>query len=387
MTPPARLSAAIEVLDHILAGQTAGVALSTWGRASRYAGSKDRYAVRDLVYGALRCKRSFAALGGAQTGRGLILGQVRAAGEDPVALFDGQGHAPTALGPADAPRAPTELEALDCPDWLAAPLRAALGQAFEPVMRALQSRAPVYLRVNLAKSTPEVAMASLARDGIVARQESDFPSALEIVENSRKINVSEAYHEGLVELQDLSSQAVVEGLRLQTGLKVLDYCAGGGGKTLALAAHVKGRLYAHDHFPARMKDLPERAKRAGAEVKLVSDPAQFAPYDLVLCDAPCSGSGSWRRDPQGKWALTPERLAEICAIQHEILDRTAQLVQPEGVLCYATCSFLREENEDQIAAFLVRHPDWECRASQRLGLPDRSDGFFVAHLCRKGPRV
>jgi 16S rRNA (cytosine967-C5)-methyltransferase len=380
MTPPARLSAAIEIIDRILHGESAELALTNWGRASRYAGSGDRNAVRDLVFAALRRKRSAAAAGGTMTGRGLILGIMRLQGTDPQAFFTGEGYAPMRPGPVDQSRLPTELEALDCPDWLEQPLRNALGDDFSAILQAMQSRARIFLRVNLGKSSVNAAVEILAKDGIAVLADPACFTALEVSENHRKIKRSEAYIQGLVELQDLSSQAVVLEFPLHDGQKVLDYCAGGGGKTLAMAALAKSQFFAHDHFAHRMKDLPDRAARAGVNVAVLADPAPFAPYDLVLCDVPCSGSGSWRRDPQGKLALTPNKLLEICETQTEILDRAAQLVQPMGVLIYATCSLLREENEDQIAAFLQRHPDWRCSDAKRLPLSDRGDGFFVAHL-------
>ena len=149
-----------------------------------------------------------------------------------------------------------------------------------------------------------------------------------------------------------------------------------------MAARVDGHFHAYDHFPNRLKDLPLRAQRAGVEVAILADPGSKAPYDLVLCDAPCSGSGSWRRDPQGKWALTPEKLLEICGLQAEILDHAAQLVQPEGALVYVTCSVLQAENENQVLAFESRHPDWRCEGSKRRGVTGRGDGFFAAQFRR-----
>ncbi len=382
MTPAARLSAAIEVLDRILNGQNAEPALIAWGRTNRFAGSGDRHAIRDIVFEALRRRRSAAALGGGLTGRGLVLGLLRQRGEDPAELFTGQAHAPAPPGPEEAGRAPSRFEALDCPDWLAPRLERALGADFPPTMAALQDRAPLWLRVNLYRTTPEAARAALGAEGIEVRSDPALPAALEVLTNSRKINASEAYLQGMVELQDRASQEVVLGLGLSVGQSVLDYCAGSGGKTLALANQAKARFFAHDRDPRRMQDLPGRAKRAGVEVRLLSDPAQAAPYDLVLCDAPCSGSGSWRRDPQGKWALDPERLEELCRIQAEILDRAARLVQPEGELLYVTCSLLREENEEQIDAFLRRAPQWGCLDQKRLALGAPGDGFFRARLRR-----
>lgn len=380
MTPGARISAAIEVLDRILAGARAEVALTNWGRASRFAGSGDRASIRDLVFSALRCRRSFAALGGGETGRGLMLGALRAAGTEPATLLTGAGHAPPPPGPEEAGRAPTELEALDCPDWLAPALRDSLGADFAPVMRALRDRAPVFLRVNLARLSRVEAIATLAAEGIEAVPHALAGSAVEVIAGARRISGSKSYLEGLVELQDAASQAVAEALPLQDGQRVLDYCAGGGGKTLAMAARARLQIEAHDADPRRMRDLPARAQRAGVEVALTRTP--HGPFDLVLADAPCSGSGSWRRDPEGKWALTPARLAELQAIQAEVMDRAAVLVAEGGVLAYATCSLLAGENEAQVGAFRQRHPGWSLTVQRRFTPLEGGDGFFLALLTR-----
>ncbi len=383
MTPAARASAAIAVLDRILAGEPAEQALTNWGRASRFAGSGDRHAVRDLVYDALRCKRSFAALGGGMTGRGLVLGGLRAAGRDPAELFTGEGHAPAALTDADAGRSPDGAEALDVPDWIFSRLQKALGGDLDAVLQEMRHRAPVFLRVNARKATLTAAQERLAQDGIATQAVSGLEFGLEVTENARKIQQSAAYVDGLVELQDASSQAVVEALPLRDGMRVLDHCAGGGGKTLAMAGRAGVRLYAHDAAPGRLRDLSPRAARAGVKVHLSESPEKTAPYDLVLTDVPCSGSGSWRRDPMGKWALTEARLAELTTVQAEILDRVVPMLGPKGVLAYATCSMLRDENEDQIAGFLARHSGWACRIQQRFSPLSGGDGFFLALLARE----
>lgn len=382
MTPAARIAAAADVLDRILAGQAPEPALVNWGRASRFAGSGDRAAVRDLVFDALRCRRSFAALGGGLSGRGLMLGRLRALGQDPAGVFTGTGHALAPLTPADEGRTPVGAEALDCPEWLESDLRQSLGADFEPVLRALQTRAPVFLRVNTARTTVPKAIAALAGEGIVAQPHPLAKTALEVTGNKRKIQTSQTYLTGLVELQDASSQAVAEAVPLSPGHRVLDLCAGGGGKTLALAARGGITLHAHDANPGRLRDLGPRAERAGAAVTIVENPERSAPYDVILTDVPCSGSGSWRRDPAGKWALTADRLAETRHLQATILDRAAALLSPGGVLAYATCALLQSENEDQVAAFLGRHPGWTCRDSRRFTPLQGGDGFFLALLSR-----
>jgi len=382
MTPAARLSAAMAVLERILAGDPAEQALTNWGRASRFAGSGDRHAVRDLVYDALRCKRSFAALGGGMTGRGLVLGGLRARGEDPEPLFTGQGHAPAALGAADMARPPEGAEALDVPDWTYPLFSAALGDDLEKTLEKMRQRAPVFLRVNAARTSRAVAMQALAAEGIETQPVSYLNFGLEVIGNARKIQNSKPYADGRVELQDASSQAVVEALPLADGQKVLDYCAGGGGKTLAMAARARLTLFAHDAAPGRMRDLLARADRAKCRVKTLDNPAKSAPYDVILTDVPCSGSGSWRRDPMGKWQLTPERLVALRKVQAEIIDQAAKLVAPAGVLAYATCSMFREENEDQVTDFIARNQGWQVRSQRRFSPLCEGDGFFLAVLER-----
>ncbi|MFY0310837.1 RsmB/NOP family class I SAM-dependent RNA methyltransferase [Leisingera sp. D0M16] len=386
MTPAARLQAAIEILDQILDGEPAEKALTSWGRRSRFAGSKDRAAVRDHVFDAVRCLRSHAALGGARSGRGLILGALREAGQDPDEVFTGQGHAPAPLSEAERQVLPPPegAEALDIPDWLWPEFSDSLGQNAETAAQALRSRAPVHLRVNAGRGTLQQAQDALAAEGIATQPHPAASTALEVTDGARKLRNAKAYLDGLVELQDAASQAVVEQLPLQDGMSVLDYCAGGGGKSLAMAARARIRLHAHDADPKRMKDLPERAARAGARVTLLS-PAnadQSGPFDLVLCDVPCSGSGSWRRAPEGKWRLTRGALNALRQTQSEILRRAAVLTAPGGTLAYATCSMLQGENSAQVQSFIQEYPEWSLAAEQSWQVQDGTDGFYVAVLTR-----
>lgn len=379
MTPAARVEAAIRILDGIAAGQPAEQLLTTWGRTARYAGSKDRAAVRDHVFDALRCWRSAAALGGGESGRARMLGLLRLQGQDPAALFSGEGHGPAALTEAEqaAGHAPEGAEAWDLPDWLAAQFRDSLGPAAEATALALRARADVYLRVNTLKATLPDAQSRLATDGIETQPHPLSPTALRVTGGARAIARSAAYAEGLVDLQDAASQAVVDMLPLSPGLRVLDYCAGGGGKALAMAARMgKGPVDAHDAAPNRMSDLPTRAARAGAEVRTLASPR--GPYDLVLCDVPCSGSGAWRRAPDGKWRLTQARLAELQSLQARILHAAAALVAPGGTLAYATCSVLHGENAGQIAAFVAGRSQWRVRAQRQFLPAEGGDGFYCA---------
>lgn len=385
MTPAARIQAAIEILDRIGAGEPAERALTGWARGSRYAGSKDRAAVRDHVFDALRCRRSFAALGGAETGRGLMIGALRAAGTDVASLFNDLPYGPAALSEAEqtAGAEPTgQAESLDLPDWIWPVFERSLGDAATSAAAVLRSRAPVHLRVNLLKAAVTEAVDVLAQDGIEAIPHPAADTALEVTQGARKIRNSSAYKDGLVELQDAASQGVVCALPLRNGMRVLDYCAGGGGKTLAMAAQASIDLFAHDAAPDRMRDLPARAQRAGAQVRLLDDPKQAAPFDLILCDAPCSGSGSWRRDPEGKWSLSKTQLNRVVEIQRQILDEAAGLLCPGGVLAYATCSMLDVEDTRQTQGFLSRHPGWKLSCEHAWLVHQGTDGFYTAQMIK-----
>jgi len=386
MTPSARIQAAIVILDDITTGTPAQKALTGWARRARSAGSGDRAAIRDHVYQALRCRRSYACLGGDDTGRGLMIGALRAADMVLTDYFNGQGYGPDPLSEAEAGQGQqpsNEGERLDLPDWLIPLFADSLGADAQNAALTLRQRAAVMLRVNTAKSSLDTAIAALAESAIEAEAHVIAPTALVVTTGARRVAGSEAYKLGLVELQDGSSQAAMETLEIAPDSKVLDYCAGGGGKTLALAARAQARWLAYDADALRMKDLPARAARAGCTVSVLEDAAAEAPYDLVLCDAPCSGSGAWRRSPDAKWRLSPERLAELSAVQDQILSDAAQLVGTGGRLIYATCSILRPENQDRIAQFLAATPGWRADLQRHWPISGGGDGFFVAHLSRK----
>ncbi len=386
MTPAARVEASIGVLDEILAGAPVEKALTGWARRSRFAGSKDRAAVRDHVFDALRCKRSFVARGGSETGRGLMIGAIRTAGGDLAQIFNGERYAPVPVTEAEQGRDfRTDAERLDIPEWLWPEFQASLGDDAEAAAIALQARAPVHLRVNLSKTDLSRAIQKLADEGIQAHPHPACDTALEVTEGARRIGQSRAYAEGVVELQDAASQAVIAALDLRPGMRVLDYCAGGGGKTLALAARTEGvRVFAHDANPGRMRDLPARAQRAGAGVEVLSTDqvSAQAPFDLVLTDVPCSGSGSWRRAPAGKWALTPERLDDLTRVQAGIIKSVAPLVAPGGTLAYATCSMLTIENDAVVDGFLRDDPAWQAGFRKTWLVSHGADGFYSAHLTR-----
>lgn len=383
MTPVARASAAIEILDRILAGAPAEAVLTTWARGNRYAGSGDRAAIRDLVFDVLRCRASCAALGGAVTGRGLLIGHYRAQGTDLSTIFNSDRFAPGPLDPLEAASGsdPDGYDRLDVPHWIGPQLETSLGPQFAEIMAAQQRRAPVFLRVNARKATPAEAIRVLSGDGISARPCPLAKTALEVTDNARKIQNSNAYLTGAVELQDASSQAAIEALPLRPGMRVLDYCTGGGGKVLAMAGLVEGAFFAHDIDAGRMRDLPLRAARAGVEVTVFPPGEVRGEFDLVLVDAPCSGSGTWRRTPDAKWRLTAEFLTNLIETQAGILQAAARHVAPGGVLAYMTCSLLDEENIQQVERFAARS-GWNVMDRVTLTPLSGGDGFFAAWLQR-----
>lgn len=384
MTPAARVAAAIGILDDWIGGQSAEQALTRWARKSRFAGSKDRAAVRDHVFDVLRAADTAAAFGGGRSGRALMIGLLRSRTEDVSLTFNGQGHAPAPLSAEEeAFVLPQDADAFwDLPSWLVPIFLESLGANAIETAQALRTRAPVTLRVNRATSSREQAIQSLAEDGIVAIENELAATALTVVEGARRLRNSTAYQNGLIELQDAASQAVVE--FIPPGQRCLDYCAGGGGKSLALAAQPDRTVFAHDANKGRMVDLKPRAERAGCDISILSSShvAGQGPFDIVLCDVPCSGSGAWRRSPEAKWSFTEARLKELCAVQQEILSRAAQLTMPSGTLVYATCSVLKSENEAAIASFLKTHPKWSCQFERRFDVTALSDGFYTAHLTR-----
>ncbi len=388
MTPGARVAAAIEILDQVIAGAAAESVLTRWARGHRFAGSKDRAAIRDHVFDALRRLRTAGAAGGSMTGRGVMLGLMHLNGEDVVSLFDGVGHAPASLSPSEQQSLtnPVEISGAvlaDIPDEVWPTWTESLAADSQKVAEVLQKRAPITVRVNTGLSNREDALKALREAGMDAFQNERAQTALTITEGARKLKNSPAYLGGLVEPQDASSQAVIELLELTEGAATLDYCAGGGGKALAMAA-MGAVVTAHDNNASRMKDIEARATRAKTRVSVVA-PGQLRPtqlFDLVLCDVPCSGSGTWRRTPDAKWRFSQEHLKDLVRTQRDICQTALNFVKPKGQFAYITCSVFQQENQSNV--------DWVCEEFEmevlksRQFLPDDlGDGLFVALLARK----
>jgi 16S rRNA (cytosine967-C5)-methyltransferase len=391
MTPAARLQAAIEILDEVIAsvaedGPPADVVVTRYFKVRRYAGSKDRRAVRELVFQAIR-----RSSGRPQSGRAAMLGLVE---EDPdLAELFGQPRGPEPIIEGEASALPGIV-----PAWLS-PLLSPLVSKGE--FSALLERAPLDLRINAARTTREAMLAEFPDAELTPLS----PWGLRLPAAS-KVDDHPAFASGLVEVQDEGSQLIALACRPAAGERIVDLCAGAGGKALALAAATnnEARILACDTNRARLSRLTPRAERAGAtiEIKLLDggrELQQLAEHqghaDIVLVDAPCSGSGTWRRNPEGRWRLTPQRLDRLVALQSRLLRIAEPLLKPGGRLVYAVCSLLSREGAGQIQDFISGRSSWMVeelpfKAGRRDGAGrlltpghDSTDGFFVASLIRK----
>lgn len=451
-----RLSAAIDVLADFEARRVPlKTAIADWARGARYAGAKDRAWISGLCLDALRKRHSLAFTMESETPRALALGALRylwersveeltdAAAEEPHgpgALSEEEVTAlssqPFVLAKSKSPwNAASDPHAVDrseippsivgdFPEWLTPHVERVFGVDSVAAMQAFAERADIDLRINTLKATREQALSALkAVKGepapileSAARIKAPDPS-----EKAPAVTVIPAFNKGWVEVQDLGSQIAAAAAGAVKGEQVLDYCAGGGGKTLALAALMEntGQLYAYDRDARRLKPLYDRARRAGVRNLQILNPqtdeaaldALAEKMDVVFVDAPCTGSGTWRRRPDTKWRLTENQLSARIGEQDEVLREAARFVRPGGGLVWVTCSFLAEENEDRLAAFLGGAPEFSrqpvLEAVRASGLtsvdgldalqrcvsengdlritPDRirADGFFVATLLRR----
>jgi 16S rRNA (cytosine967-C5)-methyltransferase len=430
MTPEARLAAAIELLEAVRAEprRPADAIVAEYFRARRFIGGGDRRAVSDLGWGVLRqALRLVWHVGEGASARALVLAQLllveKRRPADVARLFEAGRYGPAPLlpderrlierlagrdlTPPDMPEGPR----LNLPGWALPGLRARFGPRLAEEAAAMERAAPLDLRANALKATREAARAALAAEGIGTEPSPLSPLGLRLPGRA-PIAGSAAYKAGLVEVQDEGSQLIAALCAAAPGLRVADLCAGAGGKTLALAAMMQnaGRITACDVNAPRLEGAAKRLRRAGvhnAETHLLIPGDRWGKrrqgsFDRVLVDAPCTGSGTWRRNPDARLRTTETDLGELIAKQGEILAMGAQLVRSGGSLIYATCSLLPEEDEDQVTGFLSRRPDFSAvplaRAWERAGLPGAppgegpylllspalhgTDGFFCAVLDR-----
>jgi 16S rRNA (cytosine967-C5)-methyltransferase len=396
MHPSARITAAIEVLEDLdCRRRPASDALKDWGLTHRFAGSKDRAGIASLVYDALRRRASALYLMKADTRRAQMIGALALARDlsagEIEAHFSGIGHAPPPLSAderqqlasADLSGAPDWVLG-DYPEWLAPHFARAFGDRAVAEGQALAARAPLDLRVNALKSTRPEMLVELAPLG--AQTCRYAPLGLRIPQGTSgrgaALDAEPAYARGMIEIQDEGSQLGAVLGRAAPGEKVLDLCAGGGGKTLALAGDMdnRGEIFATDSDGRRLTPIFPRLERAGAKNVVVRAPRGKADpvadlvgqCDLVLIDAPCTGVGTWRRNPDAKWRTRPGALEQRQQAQDEVLARASAYVKPGGRLVYVTCSLLCEENEDRLVAFLGQNsafsPEDAGETLRRVGL-------------------
>ncbi len=432
MTPAARIQTGIELWQAVdVAPEAPADAIAhAWFRARRFIGAADRRALSDRLWAMLRAaprlvwhlERARAPI----TPRTLMLAQLAVAEGMPAdavaGLFNAARHGPAPLAEAekralsalagrqlDDPAMP-EAVRLGVPDWLLPRLSARFGAALAVELAALDTPAPTDLRVNLLKATRAQAQAALAAEGIATEPTPFSPWGLR-VQGRLPVVGSRAFREGLVEIQDEGSQLIAALVDARPGMRVCDLCAGAAGKTLALAAAMgnRGRIVAADVSAARLEAAAKRLRRAGVanvERRLIEPGAKWLKraaggFDRVLVDAPCTGTGTWRRRPDARLRLAEADLVDLARKQSVILERAARLVKPGGILVYATCSVLTDENEAQVDGFLARVPGFatlplvELRARTGLPLPGDgphlaltparhgTDGFFAAVLVRE----
>lgn len=409
MTPGARLAGTIELTEKIWNGRVPmDKQAADYFRPRRHVGSKDRAEIAERTYSLMRhnarlnwwCTRLNVQGVRARVILHAVL--VEGASLKRVSdLFSGRGYDPEPLSGSerewigyiegqtiDHPDMP-EAVRLECPEGTETFLRDRFGDEFAAKMEEMLTPAPLDLRVNTVLTTKEIAKASLAKDGIKTENMAFSPVGLR-VQGKVYLASSKAFAKGWVEIQDEGSQIIAMMCDAQPGQQVMDYCAGGGGKTLALAAAMnnKGRVVAMDTSADRLEKGKVRYRKAGVhniEVRPLSDEKQRTwfkrqkeNFDCVLVDAPCSSSGTWRRNPDLRWRPYGPSLDELLATQADILDKVVKAVKPGGKLVYATCSLNRAENEDQVDAFLARHPDFTLDESRA------HNGFFAARMIKKG---
>ncbi len=438
MTPGARIQATIELLEQIWSGTVpADQVVDAYFKRRRYAGSSDRRAINERLYQIIRSRSRLdwwiERTGGTldATPRSRIIADLalndKSSPEQTAALFSGASHCPAALSPVELeladqlygrplthPDMPRSV-AFEYPDWMDRSLGALWGDRLETEISALNQTAPLDLRVNTLKATREQAQASLAGEFIETEATPLSPIGLRLPKKPR-LGGTQAFRQGLVEVQDEGSQILAQLCGAEPGMNVVDFCAGAGGKTLALAAsmveggHLQGRLVACDISEQRLKRMEPRLKRAGVagvRTQVISAKSDEwvrhneQRWDRVLADVPCTGTGAWRRDPDAKWRFAPTDLDDIIETQQSVLKQAGSMVKPGGRLIYATCSLLQEENEQQLARFFETSDQFRALSidevwAETVGGPTPpsgpclrlspastgTDGFFAAVLER-----
>lgn len=415
MTPAARIQAAIELLAEVMdTPRPADALTSAYFRSRRFIGSKDRQSIITRLYRLMRAyyrlswwvrKANLEVSARTLAIAGMVLDREHTAKSIDM-IFSGERYAPEPLKrgemmmvemledkvlvPADMP----ETVRCECPPWAEDSLRKALGQRFEVELTAMLDTAPLDVRVNTVKGKRDDVLKQLIKEGYEAEAGKHAPNAIRLFGRPHIVQ-HPLFLDGVIEIQDEGSQMVAVVADAKPGEQVVDFCAGAGGKTLALAANManKGRVVAMDVLGGRLERAKERFRRAGLhniETRaLTSERDKYVKrhqdhFDLVLVDAPCSGTGTWRRDPDKRWRQLGPGLETLIPLQKNILDSAYRMVKPGGRLVYATCSLLPDENEDQVDAFLAANPQFK-RVGEDLKMSPaahNTDGFYAAVLVR-----
>ena len=402
MRPSAQFRSAQEILDTLVSSEMSLKVLINWGRQNRFAGSKDRRKIRDIVYYCLRNKRyllhRWSNKESKGDGRNLVLSF----------LYDHYHNDHLAdfnifFGRRDfdlQPLSDTERNILSnkflkreairedpvkysYPDFLDKSLKRSLGKDFSKIMELFLKRASVFVRANKIKISTKDLTSKLKAEGFEIESQIKNRDALKVLNASNKLKLSEHFLEGLFEFQDLGSQQVVNNIVVKEGMSILDFCAGGGGKSLALASHFSNNidLYAYDLNSSRLKPCKIRAERACAKIKFLDDRMLLGKaFDAVIVDAPCSGSGTWRRDPFAKWNLSLSEINKLSEIQYGILNQVSSYVNKSGLIFYITCSLLDEENGEVISRFLKNNNDYCLQRAHFISPLEGGDGFFLSVL-------
>ena len=377
----------IEILDTYLNETKIDFVLRKWAIKHRFAGSSDRRKIKDIIFDIIRQKKSCEHVGGGFSGRNLLIGYLKLKGTELSSVFDNSKFGPEELTIKEQNITVdfsnlSDIYELDFPSWLIPILRRSLLNEFSNVVKALRNRSHIQLRVNLKKISRLNAMKKLQKNNIECEINELCTTALNVLNGAQHILTSPCFENGFVELQDAGSQLVSELIEINYNDKVLDMCAGSGGKSLAIScgAELDATYFAWDINFDRMKDIDARSKRAGVKIEKVIKLSSKSFYNKIIIDAPCSGSGSWRRDPEGKWRLDEDILDNYVKTQKELILKGLKLLAPRGQILYITCSILDIENGKLIDDLISSVLSLRLVKSISLVPSSKSDGFYGAVL-------
>ena len=377
----------IEILDTYLNEAKIDFVLRKWAIKHRFAGSSDRRKIKDIIFDIIRQKKSCEHVGGGFSGRNLLIGYLKLKGTELSSVFDNSKFGPEELTIKEQNinidfSNLSNIYELDFPSWLIPILRRSLLNEFSNVVKALRNRSHIQLRVNLKKISRLNAMKKLQKNNIECEINELCSTALNVLNGAQHILTSPCFENGFVELQDAGSQLVCELIEINYNDKVLDMCAGAGGKSLAIScsAELDATYFAWDINFDRMKDIDARSKRAGVKIEKVIKLSSKSVYNKIIIDAPCSGSGSWRRDPEGKWRLDEDILDNYVKTQKELILKGLKLLAPRGQILYITCSILDIENGKLIDDLISSVLSLKLVRSISLVPSSKSDGFYGAVL-------